>query len=173
MDVNSPVYLQHACLRAFHRTLGDDINQKNMPPTSPAYGWCSAIIFNKPSSRDATAVCGTVCKPPRQAYVILLDVDCGGSDLIVDRPKAPTKTNYIHHAPFSFHSHSGIRWGESATLKLSESLFDPLGKGLARNYSLPPTPRFLRNSTIAHIIFLSFEGWIPHLRRHRRSETSR
>ena len=93
-----------------------------MPPTSPAYGGCSAIIFNKPSSRDATAVCGTVCKPPRQAYVILLDVDCGGSDLIVDRPKAPTKTNYIHHAPFSFHSHSGIRWGESATLKLSESL---------------------------------------------------
>ena len=96
------------------QNVGDDINHRPpdspnfklcntniMPPTSPAYGWCSAIIFNKPSSRDATAVCGTVCKPPRQAYVILVDVDHGGSDLIVDRPKAPTKTNYIHHAPFS------------------------------------------------------------------------
>ena len=118
-------------------TIGHPIRQTSklcntniMPPTSPAHGWWSAIIFNMPSSRGATTVCGlrhqialpTVCKPPRQAYVILLDVDCGGSDLIVDRPKAPTKTNYIHHAPFSFPSHSGIRWGESATLKSSESL---------------------------------------------------
>ena len=71
-----------------------------MPPASPAYGWSLAIIFNIWSSRDATAVCGTVCKTPRQAYVILFDVDCGGSDLIIDRPKAPTKTNYIHHTPF-------------------------------------------------------------------------
>ena len=123
MDVNSPVYLQHACLCAFHRTLGYDINHR--PPDSPnfktvqyqhhatdipAYGWCSGIIFSIPSSRDAAAVCGTVCKPPQQAYVILLDVDCGGR-LKIDRPKAPTTTNYIHHTPFFIPSHSGIRWG--------------------------------------------------------------
>ena len=134
MDVNSPVYLQHASLCAFHRALGDYITHR--PSDSPKL----KTVQYQHHATDITGVrlvlsdyfqqtveqgrnsCGTVCRPPRQAYVIFLDVDCEGSDLIVDRPKAPTKTNYIHHAPFSFPSHSGIRWGESATLKSSESL---------------------------------------------------
>ena len=157
-------------------------NTNIMPPASPAYGWCLAIIFNIWSSRDATAVCGTVCKPPRQAYVILFDVDCGGSDLIIDRPKAPTTTK-LHTSHSLFYSFTfGHPVGESAAPKSSESLlirwvrdwfvFTPSYHQHLAIYVELDHRAFLWKSTTVHIIFLSFEGRIPHLRRHRRYETS-